>query len=158
MPPPLPCNGPKMGDRSSSVCRCKRVLAVRLFWFDHPLNPSHTRAITPYWGLLGVRPRMDRFTILSITLYAIWIIWLCLAIRLYQKIDSRFSGTLPVLHSRMQPLTNWPSAWALIKFLSRVRISTIDDLAIRKYVYVLRWLSSPILLLWGYVLYLQTLR
>ena len=100
----------------------------------------------------------SKFLIASVALVVLWFLWLWLAIALYEKIDSRFSGLLPVLHSRLQPVTNWPSSWALLKFLCAARPGTINDPSIFKAISVVRWLAVPVLFLWGYVLYIQLQR
>jgi len=97
----------------------------------------------------------DRFVLASITLVALWLLWLWLATALYHKVDSRFSGLLPVLHSRLQPVTDWASSWALLKFICTARPSLVNDPSILKAVSVVRWLAAPVLFLWAYVLYFQ---
>jgi hypothetical protein len=110
----------------------------------------------PIFGVyLALGLMHDRFVLASIALVAFWLLWLWLAVALYQKVDSRFSGLLPALHSRLQPVTNWTSSWALLKFICKARPSLIDDPSILKAVSVVRWLAVPVLFLWAYVLYFQ---
>ena len=85
-----------MDDSAVAVSRCKCLPVVGFFRFDRPINPSHTWANTPYWGLLGVRP-LRASCCCHVDCYAALL--RCTLPRFVHQLRSRFSIRVGACHS-----------------------------------------------------------